>query len=505
MNRPLLLLSLTLGWQLTAWGQTCDQIKKTCKDACTLAFSDSRRVKSCEIACYQQHACFGGGGGGGGGVDLPHPEWDVVGSEDGIDTNGFLVDPVWRWQTLLQTPDPGTLADPCDECPCVGDSILGVSDHTPLWIGYCTTQKIHQNSNGLCSIKIDSSIDSGLAYHMNWVPVVYVGSLRYEDHSNPAADDDYNFDISRPRLELLTKNRGDLHIEFDARETVDKWDGTGTWWESFHHNIVDKMDKFPVQKWFDTKSATVVGMLGLDLAHVDHHSELHPVYVMFIKNPEIPPGFAPPSGRLQTAADHWAFFARNWGNEGFCDGDQEKIPEEEIEVQLPDREVLAQNIWWYTHGGDSKICKNAQVTIDPNGLVRFFLGPPDEQCGLVGDLWMRPRLASEQAARTTGTPAAVPERDREDEDPVLTARIAKLNQSDRQLLYKQLSDLTSEPRSKPTKGRTELRKLSHPLPRVRRSQVTAKDFKAVADPASRAREAKKRQHIDAFLKAHGID
>jgi hypothetical protein len=100
---------------------------------------------------------------------------------------------------------------------------------------------------------------------MNWFPVEIDGSLRFEDHDPSfGGDDDYEFDILGPDSSLVTLNRNDVHSEFNAAETVDHWDGTGTWWESFHHDIVDKHsnDKTFRQQWFGNKHAIVIGMLG---------------------------------------------------------------------------------------------------------------------------------------------------------------------------------------------------------------------------------------------------
>lgn len=92
--------------------------------------------------------------------------------------------------------------------------------------------------------------------------------------------------------------------------------------------------------------------------------------------------------------------------------------------------------------------------------------------------------------------------EREDEDPVLMAKIAKLNPTDRQLLEKQLSGLMRQRSSTPTVRRIGL---SSALPLINRPQVSGEGLKAIPNPARQAKERKRRQFIDAFLKAHGIN
>ena len=62
--------------------------------------------------------------------------------------------------------------------------------------------------------------------------------------------------------------------------TVDYWDDTNTWWDDFHHNYVDNNDE-AAHGHIDGKFAIIVGLLGLDSQH-GVHSELHPVYAMFV-------------------------------------------------------------------------------------------------------------------------------------------------------------------------------------------------------------------------------
>ncbi len=496
MNARLLLISLTLAWQLTAWGQeTCAQKRNACNVDCSEAFANPARVKQCERDCYARAGCAAP-------TPTPTPPppprpWDVVASKDGLDGNGFLRNPVWNWATQ----PPGQLLDACDSCPCE-DSF---SDAVQGWrsSSTCTNQALHLNSRDLCSGEVIAEGGfggSGIGYHMNWFPVEYEGPLAWEDHSDWTTDNEYSFNILRPDLALVTVGRENsgVHLEFNSTETVDDWDGTGTWWENFHHNIVDKLNsQDAIRNAMGTPFAIVIGMLGLDVAHKDHHSELHPVYAMFIRVP------GPGTTTHLLTEDHWAFFVRNWGVEGFCGPGDEPLPDyRQIQVRLPGQALVASNIWVYAHGpGSIDECFSQSAVSSGGGLLTFNLPPASQRCGVVGDLTMR-RVPVNTQAPLTGTAAAVPaSSEGEDGDPVLRAKIAQLSPIARQELNQQLSDLMRVPRSGPIVRRMRLRaRLLH----VKRSQVTGKNLKAVADPALQAREEKMRQFTDAFLKAHGI-
>src|SRR5206468_7011529 len=86
---------------------------------------------------------------------------------------------------------------------------------------------------------------------------------------------------------------------------------TNTWWDDFHHHYVDEGDQAAACQ-INGKFAIVIGMLGLDNQHTVH-SELNPVYAMFVHVQDDP------------ANDRWAFFVKNWGNEGYCGDNQEPL------------------------------------------------------------------------------------------------------------------------------------------------------------------------------------
>lgn len=427
----------------------------------------------------------------------------------GVDPNGFYRNPQWWWAL---TNGGGTLLDPCDSCPC------GVNS-AQLWAesGSCTNQTLHINQgNPLCG-----------GYHMNWFPVEIDGSLGFEDHDNAiAGDNDYEFDIRGPDQSLVTANRSSVHLEFNASETVDDWDGTGTWWEYFHHQIVDAHwnDKAYREQWFGTRYGIVIGMLGIDEEHADHHSELHPVYAMFIKLPPSSPLAVP-----KDQEDHWTFFVRNWGNEGYCGpGDEPLTDYRQLQIHIGGGALLAANVSVYAHGAATLFADEysidqcfaqSSVIISSDGFLTFNLPPAIGKCGFVGDLTVkssplvietRPpgsagsaRIGAESRTAPSATPPRA-NREKKDFDPVLAAKIEKLSASDRHQLDQQLSALTKPATAKPAVRRINLQKTTVPAVRGQHPPVTTQTFKAAPNPHWQAMEEHKRQLIENFLKEHHI-
>ena len=301
-----------------------------------------------------------------------------------LDDNRFYRNPLWRW-AQLGNGQP----DACLLCPCGADDTPAIWNQDPT----CTSQPLRENrKDPLCKGKVNST-DSRIPYHMNWRTVDYEGILSGFEHS-PAifGDNDYNFFITTDNGSLYTKGATSVEIEFDASETVDHFDNTHTWWDTFHHQHVDK-NQGEASTFIKGKFAIVIGMLGLDVAHVNHHSELHPAYAMFINTSTSP------------AEDQWAFFVRNWGNEGFCGPDQVGLSAPELKIRLKQRSAsggsrgtLAQpklavlrtkNINRFSDN-DVNQCpsvNNTTFTADHgDALFTFPLGDPSKRCGFVGDL-----------------------------------------------------------------------------------------------------------------------
>jgi hypothetical protein len=368
------------------------------------------------------------------------------------------------------------------------------------------TPPLHENSNHACAG--DEAVwfgGSGIGYHMNWEPVEYEGHLNWEGHStwtvfsgDNAGDNEYNFNILRPELFLVTKNREGtgIHLEFNSTETIDHFDKTGTWWDHpFHHDWVDsnlgKDDE--IRSLLGTPWAVVLGMLGLDLAHTDHHAELHPVYAMFIRDP---PGANPvPAHEVR-----WVFFVRNWGVEGACGPDQEKFFVDHIDVQLfPDHQLGSGsfNVQPFRKDGDRNECPQ-EWFVDPNGVFRFPMADPDMKCGFVGEITMVRSPFNVGPGSVVSLPAVI---EKEQEVSPQTARIKKLSPSDLQELNRQMADLMKASGNQPVGKNIPVKRLSSPFPPAGHLKVTVK---VARDLAGQQLEERKRRLIEEFLKAHGI-
>lgn len=490
MKIRLLVLCMLGGFGAIASAQTCH---RKCDASCTQAFTNPHQVEQCKLDCYKRN-CDVSTPPQTAPPPPPRP-WDVVASKGGLDTNGFFRNPQWWWGLTTG----GTSFDVCDFCPC------GVNS-PELWSedARCTNQSLHINQgNPLCG-----------GYHMNWFPVEVDGSLRFEDHEpSIAGDNDYEFDILGPDNNLVTANRSDVHLEFNASETVDDWDGTGTWWEYFHHQIVDKYwnNKLYRQQWFGNRVGIVIGMLGVDEEHADHHSELHPMYIMFIKMPG--PDWPPAQIGKE---DHWTFFVRNWGNEGYCGpGDEPLADYRQLQVQLPEKVLLASNVWVYAHGAATlfadeysidQCAAESNMSISPDGLLTFDLPPAYGKCGFVGDLTMGSEPLTVLAAATGPTAQVLPSRTHvgEDAEEALAARVNILDPAARRELEKQVAELTKPAGKNSTIRQIKLAELTQAPSPTKRPLAATRTFKAVVNPAWQDQERKKRQIINGFLKAHGI-
>ena len=432
----------------------------------------------------------------------PSPKaMDVILSNGLTDDNGFGLNPVWRQP----------LPDICTFCPC------GQNDTPQTWNAAlnCTSQSIHQNRRDLCT---HSSIGggTGIPYHMNWFPVTYEGTVAWEGHSSSIwDDDDYYMNVRRTDQALETAAGGGVHLEFNSEETVDNWDDTNTWWDDFHHKGVDA-DDATAHLMIDGKFVILIGMAGADLTHTNT-SELHPVYAMFVRTPMPEP-----------TQEKWSFFVRNWGDEGFCGPNQEPIPQNTIQVRIPQRpgatkfSLVGANVYNYWNDDDNGCSKQGwgYQRVPDGALFTFGLQQSADQCGFTGDLIIDWGVAESPAARkamtattlspatrkppsaTTRPPGVLASSEGEDGDAELKARIDKLTPSARALLDQQLKQLSShhntqkKPGTQNTAPFKERAKAAPSLPNY------GKDLKSV--PETSPKKAKRRDFILAFLKAHGV-
>ena len=215
------------------------------------------------------------------------------------DSNGIPLEAIWG-ESVNHRRDP---ANHPSALP--GDDICA----TP-WLLPCTTQAPTLDMASWPNTWVSCDWLGGpLVGHANWGPGTYQGTLRWESKSNAGADDDYSINLTTPDNDGATAGRSEgYHIEFDSDETVDHFGSV--WWNSFQ-TAVDIDEPTAAQEIKD-KFAVVTGLVDLDCAH-PCSGELHPVYALFIRTSDDP------------AHETWAFFVRNWGNEGGCASDNHQL------------------------------------------------------------------------------------------------------------------------------------------------------------------------------------
>ena len=224
---------------------------------------------------------------------------------DTVDDNGLPLNPKWG----VQRQDPRALPDP-QLCP-PGRDIKGGHDPGSY---PCTNQFTYKNDAHICGP------------HVNWFAATYRGTVLWGTHSPDGEDDDYNIELQTDDHAGYTKataeNRIQIECEFDSDETIDNF--STPWWSEFHNAVDEGKPWTRAHKKIDGASLIVTGLVGLDGGH-DLKSELHPVWALAMN--------------VQDSADdsRWAFFVRNWGNEGFCGPAQEFIyfPNNRYTFRLP--------------------------------------------------------------------------------------------------------------------------------------------------------------------------
>jgi hypothetical protein len=239
------------------------------------------------------------------------------------------------------------------------------------------------------------------------MPLTYEGTATWDGGPGtwPFGDQDYTFDLTRDDAALYSTAGNRVHAEFDATETVNNWDGTGTWWENFHHNGVDQGDD-KAASMLNGHYVMVVGLLGLDeYSGIGHsqaskgHTELHPAYAVFV--------LVNQDFRSRTST--WAFFVRNWGNEGYCGPDQENMSIQTIGIQIQPvfggkPALVSQNVWEGARNTDNLggIGGSAQPNAD-GMLLTFTLLAPDQQSWLMGDLTFQEPFVAQASEEMHGT------------------------------------------------------------------------------------------------------
>jgi len=169
--------------------------------------------------------------------------------------------------------------------------------------------------------------------HLNWMIATYQGPVWFESISgthlgdNALWDDDYNFDLKPQREAGLTRS-GDqgqpsqpaitIHMEMGPTESINHLGST--WWQRAQGYILSggALSAKAIHSTDDLHAmfggqhglyGVVTGLFGLDAEH-GGQSELHPIYAMAVRASDTVKG-----NKIQ---QHWAYFLRNYGNEGGC-------------------------------------------------------------------------------------------------------------------------------------------------------------------------------------------
>jgi hypothetical protein len=222
-------------------------------------------------------------------------------------------------------------------------------------------------ANGRFSI-CNAESGNPLRGHVNWGLATYTGPIRWGERTDDFLDHEYCLELRPPRQRGLTMaNGGTLHIEFDLRETINRFNTP--WWADWRDRV-DALDAFDddqrrqaVHDLVDDRDAIVIGLMGLDCEH-DCQTELHPVYGIAIH------------ARDDPANDVWAVFARNWGNEGLCSRFDHPVEVQSLTFRIPWRPNAASVKIAEGRGEDAqtKFCQSFDGQIEPRVTAATNVG-----------------------------------------------------------------------------------------------------------------------------------
>lgn len=407
---------------------------------------------------------------------VPFKDFDIGSTT--FDPNVLPLNPKWGKQI-----EANQLPDPNQSCPTGSDN---PADWTSTQHPNCTSMGVYFNSATVCGP------------HANFIPVCYEGVVSWGHHSSsiwPFGDDDYGMSVERDDQALCTTKRSSVKLEFDSDETVDNWDDTHTWWDHFHHDGVDH-DDATASSMINGDSVIVIGLVGLDLPH-DGYTELHPVYAMFVHLKGDDPAQAT-----------WAFFLRNWGDEGYCSSDQENLylRNQIIKVMIPNAVTMtAANTWIGAENADDLTPMGWSVQPSGGGiLLTFKLLTPESQSWFVGDLTFTTRVRIHESAPPH---LRAKNNDWEEEGkPELGARVSRLPDSVKVHLYAQLHKLV--PRKKPVQAKPSIITVSAKLEEEYHERPVkvegANPVRPQKDTKLAMRREARQRFVEKFLSDRGI-
>ncbi len=229
------------------------------------------------------------------------------------DENGLPLQPKWGWELLTGS------AAPVDQvCNFSQKQVIPTEDPH-----LCTLQPTTFNNSTTKCPDADLGALVGtrgwIGGHINWRAATYFGRL-VAWGGRDGWDDDYQMDIRTSPLAGVTEPSADhIEIEYDSDEVIDHV--KSQWWKNLKNVVDGNVPGTAASSILVGPGAIVIGEMGIDCAH-SCASELHPAYVLAM--------------HLKTSTiddDQWAFFARNWGNEGYCGPD-------DVPVVFPNNRVV---------------------------------------------------------------------------------------------------------------------------------------------------------------------
>jgi len=356
---------------------------------------------------------------------------DLVPS-NGLDPNLFPLNPDWT-AYLTQHQPPFSLED-------CGQYIRSQFDSR---FPRCTSEPVDlDNATGFAGEICKLGRDPADAFHghVNYGPATYEGRLFFFEKSPIGTDDEYSLDLVPSNPDGVTHYNNaapapsatapnSIHIEFDTDETVDHYDDNA-WWKDFHSKVDDNLPFRAI----DGNRAVVTGLAGIDTVH-SASAELHQVYAMALQT-------FPGSPGAQPGADQWAFFVRNFGNEGYCSSNEHHLPAAPITVRIPwptgatGVSIPSDDLHWSGNGRDV----TASVVPGYGVLLRFQIPPFQAQhplsafapmyWGTVNLRWIYPPGKTAPRPVKPGRSTPLP-RDRDsgqevDVEPIVGALFARL-------------------------------------------------------------------------------
>jgi hypothetical protein len=238
--------------------------------------------------------------------------WDLELTQ--FDDNGIPLDPDWHSNVAKAGfPDPGACRWPWQSGSAKNCTSQITNTDYDVNAGYSFWNPIKVEECASCSLCQSFSTNEGFGGHANWTAATYTGTVLWEEKSDPGADDGYSVNLATPHAAGATAGRTDgLHVEFDSDETIDPL--TDDFQLPFFLQFRSAVDSGDSQAhdFLDGKDMIVTGLVGVDFAHTPS-GESHPAWSVAIH------------ANTDPADDTWAFFVRNWGDEGYCSESQHYI------------------------------------------------------------------------------------------------------------------------------------------------------------------------------------